>query len=305
MKPEKFRLIVSLALAVCLGTGVALAQGTSTINRWFIGGGGGTATGGNVSISGTLGQSIAGPSSGGEVTIQNGFWVGSAATVDASSEIYLPLVINNWPPVPEAPVLNTITDPGANPTYLVDWEPASQADTYILEKATGSDFVDATAVYTGTNTDHTIDSVGIARYYYRVKAHNQFGDSSWSNAQSVEVHWEKETNDDAKTQANGPIASGPTYYGVFPADDIKDYFYFNLPSDHSIELRLTNIAPDEDYDVYLRDANLSVVGESDEYGNADEHILTGELQSGQYYIQIYNNSKNGSTQPYHLRVVYE
>ena len=200
--------------------------------------------------------------------------------------------------------MNTITAPGTNLTYLIDWESANRADTYILEKATRSNFADATGIYSGANTEHIVNSEGIARYYYRVKARNNWGDSGWSNAQSVEVRWEKEPNDDAKTQANGPIVSGSTYYGLFPADNPKDYFYFDLSDTHSVELWLTNIVSGEDYDIYLRNASLSEVGKSAQTGNVDEHIIVS-LSPGRYYIHVYNYSAGGSTQPYHLRVVYE
>ncbi len=223
-----------------------------------------------------------------------------------SGTVYLPLVIKNWPPTPGTPTLNTITAPGANPNYLVDWEPAGRADTYILEQATQSNFSDAEVIYDGEDTSYSVESKGIARYYYRVKAHNEFGDSGWSNVESVDVRWEKETNNNAQTQANGPIVSGLTYYGViFPADDVQDYFYFDLTSVRSVELWLTNIASSEDYDIYLRNANLSVVGESAKSGDMDEYLMVDNLPSGRYYIQIYPRNPSGSTQPYHLRVIYE
>jgi hypothetical protein len=222
-----------------------------------------------------------------------------------SGTVYLPLVIKNWPPTPGTPTLNTIPAPGANPSYLVDWDPASRADTYILEQATQSNFSDAEVIYDGEDTSYSVDSKGIARYYYRVKAHNEFGDSGWSSTQSVTVRWEEEVNDNAETQANGPLASSSTYYGVFPADDPKDYFYFDLSSAHSVEVRLSNIATGEDYDVYLRDADLEEVSRSDKTGSVDEHIQTGTLSPGRYYIHVYNYSASGSTQPYHLYVAYK
>ncbi|HDQ71708.1 MAG TPA: hypothetical protein ENN19_06380, partial [Chloroflexi bacterium] len=220
-------------------------------------------------------------------------------------KVYLPLTIRNWPPVPGTSVLNTITAPGPSTTYRIDWDPAIRADTYILERATHGNFSDTEEVYSGPNTSHTVDSEGMARYYYRVKARNSWGDSGWSNAQSAEVRWEKESNNNAKTQASGPLVSGSTYYGLLPADDVQDYFYFDLSAAHSVELWLTNIASGEDYDVYLRDASLSIVRASAQAGNVDEYFLTGDLQPGRYYIQVYNDSASGSTQPYHLRVLYE
>ncbi len=220
--------------------------------------------------------------------------------------VYLPLVIRNWPPTPGAPVLNAITPPGASPSYLVDWDPVSRAESYTLEQATASDFSDAEVIYDGSDTSYEIASEGIAHYHYRVRAHNQFGPGDWSNVQSVQVFWEKEPNEDAYTQANGPVESGVTYYGLFPADDIRDYFYFDLSTAHSVELWLTNIAVGQDYDVYLREeTNLDGVGSSAETGNVDERIFIEDLQRGRYYIHLDNFGKSGSTQPYHLRVVYE
>jgi len=222
-----------------------------------------------------------------------------------SSEIYLPLVVNNWPPTPGTPVLNSITPPGDNPTYRVSWNPVDRADTYILERATHSDFSDMEELYNGPNTSHTVDSEGIARYYYRVKARNSWGDSGWSNVQSVEVRWEKEPNDNAKTQANGPLASGLTYYGkILPEDLFKDYFFIDLSTSNSVEIELKNIPTGSDYDLVLYNADVQQIALSNEGGNQDERISENNLPPGKYYIQVARSS-GGSSQPYHLRVVYE
>ena len=84
--------VIFALVALLLLTGVVLAQGTPVINRWVIGGGGGTATGGNVSLSSALGQAAGGPSSGGNVAICAGFWCGEVAP---GHKIYLPLVLRN------------------------------------------------------------------------------------------------------------------------------------------------------------------------------------------------------------------
>jgi hypothetical protein len=226
-----------------------------------------------------------------------------------SGTVYLPLVIKNWPPTPGTPTLNTITAPGANPSYLVDWDPASRADTYILEQATQSNFSDAEVIYDGEDTSYSVESEGIARYYYRVKAHNEFGDSDWSNVESVDVRWEKEPNDRAPEDARGPLDSSVTYYGRFPqGDDAKDYFYFYLSTRHAVEIRLTNIPTpfdEHDYDLALYDADINRIALSDQTGTDSEVIAVDALPAGNYYIQVINFKGTGSTQPYHLRVVYE
>jgi hypothetical protein len=118
--------------------------------------------------------------------------------------------------------------------------------------------------------------------------------------------WEIEPNDDALSQANGPIASGVTYHGRFPNEnDPKDYFYLDLQTAHTVELWLTNIPVGQNYDLVLRNSALASVGYSAELGNANEHILTGVLQPGHYYVQIHPNKPYGSTQAYRLTALYQ
>jgi hypothetical protein len=69
-----------------------------------------------------------------------------------------------------------------------------------------------------------------------------------------------------------------------------------------VELWLTHIPGGHDYDLYLRDEQGSILLRSNEYGDADEHIVTGNLALGRYYIQVHHYSAGGTTQPYHLEV---
>jgi hypothetical protein len=119
--------------------------------------------------------------------------------------------------------------------------------------------------------------------------------------------WEAEPNDEALTQANGPIVSGLTYHGTFPSTaDQKDYFYFDLEVGRAVELWLGNIPPGHDYDLVLRrnDASLSEVARSVGRNSATEHILADVLQPGRYYVQVYNFGRTSSTQAYLLRALY-
>ena len=220
---------------------------------------------------------------------------------------YLPLVVRGWPPVPGVPALHPISNPEGLGTYLVTWDTATRAETYILEEAKVSSFDVSWQIYAGPATNHLVSGQGAARYYYRVKARNSWGDGRWSKVEQVDVLWEAEPNDNGLTQANGPIIPGLTYYGTFEdAADLQDYFYLDLPASHSVELYLSNIASGENYDLVLRDTNCeTVVGYSAQPGNANEHILTPPLPVGRYYIQVYNYSQVGSEQPYYLRVIYD
>ena len=86
MKPFKLALLV--AAATCTS---AFAQSYSI--DWFtIDGGGGTSTGGVYSVSGTIGQPDAGRMSGGNFTLDGGFW-GIIAAVQTPGSPLLRIVL--------------------------------------------------------------------------------------------------------------------------------------------------------------------------------------------------------------------
>ncbi|MCL7455008.1 MAG: fibronectin type III domain-containing protein, partial [Anaerolineae bacterium] len=189
-------------------------------------------------------------------------------------------------------------------SYLVSWGGVPLADGYVLEESKDSSFSAPATVYSGPLTSYQVVGRGAARYFYRVKARNAWGDSPWSGTVWTDVVWEAEPNDSAG-QANGPILAGITYHGMFPsASDRQDYFYLNLPDPRRVELWLTKIPAGHDYNLVLRDSSLGIVGYSGELSNTEEHILTGILPAGQYYVQVYHPPDDGgSTQAYDLRFV--
>lgn len=225
-----------------------------------------------------------------------------AITVTAPShEIYMPLVLRNWPP---SPVLQPVSNPDGVGSYDVCWT-ADWGNLFVLEEAADSAFTGAAEVYRGPDTCGAITGNGAARYYYRVKACLGSTWSGWSSVEQVDVLWEAEPNDDAPGEANGPIVSGLTYFGTLaPTTDIKDYFYFALTDPHSVEIWLTDIPAGHNYDLCLRYPSLDAITCSCSGGNESEHILTDELSTGLYYVQVYNRSHSESTHAYHLRVVY-
>ena len=87
------RVVISVLLFLLL-VGVASAQGSVAISRWHIGGGGGQVSGGSIALLGSLGQAMAGPSSGGAVVVGVGFQGGGGST-DTRAVTYLPLVMKS------------------------------------------------------------------------------------------------------------------------------------------------------------------------------------------------------------------
>jgi hypothetical protein len=293
------------------------APGPSSVDRtentdydlsWstFDGGGGMFSTGGGYTLGGTIGQPDAGLATGGGYALGGAFW-GGGALVGVVHSVDLPLVARSFAlPFPDPPVLQGIENPDNAGSFTVGWTAVVGAATYVLQESTDIAFISPAEIYKGGHTDHDISGRGAARYFYRVKARNRYGDSDWSNVGLADVLWEVEPNEDALTQGNGPLASRLTYYGGFPVgEDRQDYFFFDLTTAHSVEVWLTNIGVGHDYDVYMRDESLAVVCQSAGRGNADEHTMRSVLPPGRYYVQVYNFGATGSGQPYHLRVAYE
>jgi hypothetical protein len=220
--------------------------------------------------------------------------------------LYLPMAYRFWP-LPEPLTLLPIDNPDGDGTYTVRWKPKADAQIYYLQEATNSLFVGAKTVFEGVATSFEVTGRGAARYFYRVRADTVDGDpSGWSNVEWVDVLWEHEPNDDALTQANGPIVSGLTYYGTFPVlDDRVDHFFFDMPSAKRVDLFLSKIPPFSDYDLYLLDASLGLVAFSERPGNLEEHIATSVLPAGRYYIRVVNAKPFVSTQAYQLKPEFE
>ncbi len=225
---------------------------------------------------------------------------------DARWRVFLPQVIRQWPPLPEIPVLQTIDNADGDGTYSLRWVAAARAETYILEEDRNAAFSTARERYAGPATVFDVQRQGAARFYYRVKALNDWGESDWSIVQKVDVLWEAEPNDSSSDLANGPLNPGLVYHGTFPhGQDVNDYYFLDLHVQGTIQLWLQNIPAGHNYDLVLRDSALGTQPSWYSLGtsNQDEYV-EATVPEGRYHIQIHNTSRLGSGQPYHLRVQY-
>ena len=82
-------------------------------------------------------------------------------------------------------------------------------------------------------------------------------------------------------------------------------FTLICPGSSTIEMWLSNIPSGNNWDLVLRDFGLNTYDGwySIRSSNRDEHVEV-TVPGGRYYIQVYNDGSPGSTQPYHLKVVY-
>jgi hypothetical protein len=84
-------------------------------------------------------------------------------------------------------MLYHIINPDGDGNYMVCWSTAARATSYTLEEDDNSAFSSPTTRYSGSGTCWTASDKEIGTYYYRVRASNSWGNSGWSNVESVSV----------------------------------------------------------------------------------------------------------------------
>ena len=104
-----------------------------------------------------------------------------------------------------------------------------------------------------------------------------------------------------------PIPSGDPLQGYFLSEpDYWDYYYFDMPLLHSVEVWLGNIPWGSNYSLYLYNAPEpdARIGYSGNPGSADEHIVVVSQPAGRYWVAVHRGVSPTSGQPYQLCVEY-
>jgi len=133
----------------CLATIYSLRAQTYAIDWFTIDGGGGTSTGGVYSVSGTIGQPDAGKMSGGNYTIDGGFWgIIAAVQTPGAPLLFVARTTTNtvavfWP----SPSTGFVLQQNTNSVASVNWSNvvAAPSDdgttkTVIVNPPTGNRF---------------------------------------------------------------------------------------------------------------------------------------------------------------------
>lgn len=81
-----------LALGLIAAAGPTLADGILTVPWWTVDGGGGESTGGSYQLAGTIGQADAGTLTGGNFSVEGGFWTAYRAPVSPIYLSHLPII---------------------------------------------------------------------------------------------------------------------------------------------------------------------------------------------------------------------
>ena len=209
------------------------------------------------------------------------------------------MVVRRWPPIPDTPVLNAINNRDGDGNYTVSWGAADLADRYTLQEDDNSSFSSPTTAYSGSGTSWSEIGKAAGTYYYRVRAHNSWGSSGWSDVQPVTVRsscipdppGESDNIDDALT-----ICSRQTVSGQVSADDRDDVYKIVARANQLLTISMNGSGGDAD--LYLFPPGTTdvttdpYVAWSDNYGN-DEVIQGTVLEGGLWYIDVL--SSEGTT----------
>lgn len=225
----------------------------------------------------------------------------TATVTEGLPRVFLPVIL--WSPTPpRPPALAVIPPPERNPTYTVGWGAVPGAIGYTLQRASNLSFEGAVTIYDGAATSREFSTRGIAVYYYRVRAYNDWLEGPWSAVQSVELRWETDGNDTAAS-ADGPVRPATRYY-AFP-EDANDYFYLDLERPGSLWVEVYGHTGDQ---LQLSLWYQATTSESNYRGGAwgvgSGFLGVSNLAPGRYYVQVNTGSGNNSRNVYTLFVNY-
>lgn len=216
-------------------------------------------------------------------------------------DVYLPMVIQLPPDMkpPLAPSLMPIDAPGGNPSYLISWTPIYGADGYEVEQAQSADFSTGTGVvYSGTHTSFHMPSHGIGTFYFRVRARNFVGTSTWSDVQAAQLAWETEPNN-VLTEANTGVTSGATLYAL--PDDPSDFFHVKTNQSGLVTARIGGMVG-ESVRVVLYYDNIGNILMTDTTAPYEVSSYGG---MGDYYVRVFVGAGYSAIIPYELVVTYQ
>jgi hypothetical protein len=132
---------ILLTMVAALLTGLAALAQSYSIDWHAIAGGGGTSTGGEYSLSGTVGQAEAGGTlSGGDYTLQGGFWPGLIVTTSGEvPQLFIQAsgqgVTVSWAPLTPGFVLEMSAELGQ-----AEWSPAPSGNPVLVPATDNATF---------------------------------------------------------------------------------------------------------------------------------------------------------------------
>lgn len=144
----------------------------------------------------------------------------------AESDGTFQILASNTCPTITKPALNDVINNNLG-SFNVSWNSVSNAEQYLLQEATNSNFTNPNE-YTTTTTSKYFSNKANGIYYYRVKGVNYCGTSPWSDTKTVTVAVDNRPNVPvAISPANGatgqPLAITLSWTATHPDGDVLKY----------------------------------------------------------------------------------
>ncbi len=156
-----------------------------------------------------------------------------------SYNVFLPIVFNNWPPLPPTTTLHVIDKQPLDSVYTVTWDAVVFTPTvthYTLQESADAGF-SATVEYSSTVNSFPFTGKTLGGYYYRVRAHNMWGPGGWSNIEYTTVLTRHDDFDNpitgwAKRRTSSPDLNLLTvaYFSGTLRTELEDKFDFGIAS---------------------------------------------------------------------------
>ncbi len=109
----------------------------------------------------------------------------------------------------------------------------------------------------------------------------------FSGAASPCLMQEAEPNDGVRAATDQPpLCENRAIPATLPEGDSDDLFWIEVERAGTVEIALSEMMPERDYDLYLYDSAQRLLAFSKEHGNLPERIVLG-VDEGRYLIRVY------------------
>ncbi|MBU2551891.1 MAG: pre-peptidase C-terminal domain-containing protein, partial [Proteobacteria bacterium] len=170
--------------------------------------------------------------------------------------------------------------------FTVSWASVTDATSYTLQRATDVNFLqNNVTLYIGTSTGYSQTGLADGTYYYRVKADNACGSSTWRTGPALTV------------TAVTELVNGQSV-AVSVSKDENKYYRINVPSGATrLDIGLTNVSGDPDlYTRYNEPPTISTYECRPFAGTGISETCTTDSPSpGDWYIMIVGFSSASAT----------
>ena len=191
----------------------------------------------------------------------------------------------------------------------ISWtDNSNNEDGFQIERSSSQNGTYTEVGTVSTNVSSFVNSGLTANttYYYRVRAYNGSGTSSYSNVLNVTTDQNQQTDYEPNNSFvdAAEIPTETTISSYIQSNGDVDYFKFSINTSNGGALKVTLSNFPGDYDIFLYNSSQSELGRGYTVNDPEiiDHNITG---SGLFYVKIEGyNGANSNTDDYELRIEF-